>query len=396
MTSSRSEGKGGMMDQGKGMESRVGHFSPTRLWGLTVKETRQILRDPSSISIAFILPMILLFIFGYGVSLDAKHVRVGLVVENRSEATESFTASFSHSLYFTPTVLPHRQAAEQALLAGQLQGMMVLRDNFADQLKSGEGAPIQVIVDGTDANTGRLVIGYVRRAWIDWLNLRAPTQGMEFQQPVSQEFRVWFNPEVRSQNFLVPGLIAIIMTLTGALLTSLLVAREYDRGTMEALMATPVSIDEILLGKLIPTFILGMSGMALSVIMAVWLFDVPFRGSFWVLALSAALFMFAALGMGLLISTLAKDQFVAGQIAIMVSFLPAFLLSGFLFNLASTPEWVQFISYLIAARYFIEILTTLFLAGDVWDLILPNAAALLVMAIVLQALSRLLTRKRLE
>lgn len=385
-----------MTGQGDTRGKRLRTFSLVRLRGLTVKETRQILRDPSSISIAFVLPVILLFIFGYGVSLDAKNVRIALVVEKPTEATDSFTASFIGSQYFLPSIWRQRQPAERSLVAGQVQGMVVLGEDFADELSGGKSAPIQVIVDGTDANTGRLVLGYVRRVWIDWLNLHARNQGSDFQPPVSQEFRVWFNPEVRSQNFLIPGLIAIIMTLTGALLTSLLVAREYDRGTIEALMVTPARIDEILLGKLIPTFVLGMGGMALSVAMAVWLFDVPLRGSFWVLALSAALFMFAALGMGLLISTLAKDQFVAGQIAIMTSFLPAFLLSGFLFNLASTPEWVQAISYLIAARYFIEILKTLFLAGDVWELILPNAAALLGMAVVLLGLSRLLTRKRLE
>lgn len=372
------------------------YLSLKRLQGLVIKETRQILRDPSSIGIAFVLPTILLFLFGYGVSLDAKHVQVALVVEQTTEATTSFTASFMGSEYFEPLLLPQRQTAEKALLAGKVQGMVVLRENFAEQIHKKEGAPIQVIVDGTDANTGRQILGYVRRVWRDWLELHARNQGLTFQQPVNQEFRIWFNPEVRSQNFLVPGLIAIIMTLTGALLTSLLVAREYDRGTIEALMVTPATADELLLGKLIPTFFLGMGGMALSLAMGVGLFEVPFRGSLWVLFFTAALFMFATLGMGLLISTLAKDQFVAGQIAIMVTFLPAFLLSGFIFNLASTPAWIQAVSYLIAARYFIEILKTLFLVGNVWGIILPNGAALFLMASVLLTLSRILTHKRLE
>ncbi len=190
------------------------------------------------------------------------------------------------------------------------------------------------------------------------------------------EQRVWFNSELRSRNFLVPGLIAVIMTLIGALLTALVMAREWERGTMEALMVTPVAIREVLLGKLIPYFMLGMGGMVLSVVMAVWLFEVPLRGSLWVLLLTSALFLLVALGMGLLISITAKNQFVAGQAAIIVTFLPAFLLSGFIFDIGSMPGVVQFITHLIAARYFVAILQTLFLAGDVWSVILPNALAL--------------------
>jgi ABC-2 type transport system permease protein len=385
-----------MSKQPKASSSFSSFLSSKRLQGLVAKEIRQILRDPSSIGIAFILPVILLFLFGYGVSLDAKHMQIALVVEQPTEAITSFTASFVSSEYFEPTFLRQRQAAEEALIAGKVQGIVILRENFAEEIYRKKGAPIQVIVDGTDSNTGHQILGYIHRVWRDWLVLYARNQGLNFQQPVYPVFRIWFNPEVRSQNFLVPGLIAIIMTLTGALLTSLLVAREYDRGTIEVLMATPATADELLLSKLIPTFFLGMGGMTLSLAMGVWLFEVPFRGSLWVLFLTAAIFMLATLGMGLLISTLAKDQFVAGQIAIMVTFLPAFLLSGFVFNLASTPDWIQIVSYIIAARYFIEILKTLFLVGNVWSIILPNAAALFLMASILLTLSRMLTHKRLE
>ena len=190
------------------------------------------------------------------------------------------------------------------------------------------------------------------------------------------EQRVWFNSELRSRNFLVPGLIAVIMTLIGALLTAMVMAREWERGTMEALMVTPVTIREMLLGKLIPYFILGMGGMGLSVAMAVWLFEVPLRGSLLLLARRRVLFLLAALGMGLLISTVAKNQFVAGQVAIIVTFLPAFILSGFIFDIGSMPGVVQAITHVIAARYFVAILQTVFLAGDVWPVILPNALAL--------------------
>ncbi len=367
-----------------------------RLRGLVLKEGLQIVRDPSSFAIAFVLPAVLLFLFGYGVSLDARQIPIALVVQNPSEATASLTASFVSTPYFAPRILRSRRHAEDALVRGEVRGVLVLDQSFAEKLLQPGSAPIQLLVDGTDANTGRQVIGYTRRVWQQWLELYARNHGRVAHQLIEQQPRVWFNPEVRSQDFLVPGLIAIIMTLTGALLTSLLVAREYDRGTIEALFVTPASVGEILAGKLLPTFVLGMGGMVMSVAMAVWIFEVPLRGSFWVLALAAALFLLAALGMGLLISTLAKNQFVAGQIAIMVTFLPAFLLSNFIFNLSSTPAWVQAISHLIAARYFIAILKTLFLAGDVWSVILPNAAALLGMAVFFLGLSRLLTRKHLD
>jgi ABC-2 type transport system permease protein len=210
------------------------------------------------------------------------------------------------------------------------------------------------------------------------------------------ESRVWFNSELRSRDFLVPGLIAIIMTLIGALLTALVMAREWERGTMEALMVTPVTMGEVLLGKLLPYYLMGMGGMALSVAMAVWLFGVPLRGSLWLLFATSSLFLLAALGMGLLISTVTKNQFVAGQVAIITTYLPAFILSGFIFDIGSMPGVVQAITHIVAARYFVAILQTLFLAGNVWPVILPNALALALMAVFFLGLSRRKMRKRLE
>jgi ABC-2 type transport system permease protein len=367
-----------------------------RLRGLVRKESLQIVRDPSSISIAFALPAILLLLFGYGVSLDAKHVPVALVIENPTSATSSFADSLINSPYFAPIVLRDRRPATQALLAGTVDAMVVLRANFDRQIFSAQGAPIQVIVDGTDANTGRIVSGYVDGAWQKWLEQYAIASGLELTAPVIAEQRVWFNPEMRSRNFLVPGLIAIIMTLIGALLTALVVAREWERGTMEALIVTPVRIGELLLGKLIPYFVLGMGGMMLSTAMAIFVFDVPFRGSFLVLLGISALFMLASLGMGLLISTVAKNQFVAGQIAIIVAFLPAFILSGFIFDIASMPRVVQWITHVIPARYFVASLQTLFLTGTIWPIVLPNAAALILMAVIFLSLTRHKTRKSLE
>ena len=210
------------------------------------------------------------------------------------------------------------------------------------------------------------------------------------------EQRIWFNPAVQSRFFLVPGLIAVIMTLIGTLLTALVVAREWERGTMETLLVTPIRIHELLLGKLIPYFILGMGGMLLTVAMAVSVFEVPLRGSFFILLAVSALFMLVALAMGLLISTLVKNQFVAGQIAIIVTYLPAFILSGFIFDINSMPTVIQWITHIVPARYFVAILQTVFLAGNVWQVILPNAAALILMAIGLLWIVRRKVSKHLE
>jgi len=367
-----------------------------RLRGLMRKETYQIVRDPSSILIAFVLPVVLLLLFGYGVSLDAKHVPLALLIENPTTRTASFAASLMDSEYFAPVVVRDRTAAERALIDGDVDAIVVLRDDFARRMYSAEGAPIQVIVDGSDTNTANIIGGYVEGAWQKWLEHMALDQGQTLKPPVAVEQRVWFNPEVRSRNFLVPGLIAIIMTLIGTLLTALVVAREWERGTMEALMVTPVRVGEILLGKLIPYFVLGLGGMAAATAMAVWLFDVPLRGSFGVLLLVSTVFMLAALGMGLLISTVTKNQFVAGQVAIITAFLPAFILSGFLFDIASMPPVVQVLTHVVPARYFVSSLQTLFLAGDVWPIVATDTGALALMAAFFLGLTRRKTRKRLD
>jgi len=367
-----------------------------RLRGLIRKESLQIARDPSSISIAFVLPIFLLLLFGYGISLDADNVPVAVVVEAESQETMSFFSSLANSSYFRANLVRHRRTAEAMLIRGEGDAVVVLRNDFARRIKLPGGAPIQVIVNGSDANTARIVSGYLQGAWGNWLAQYALDRGQPIAQPIVVEQRVWFNAEVRSRNFLVPGLIAIIMTLIGTLLTALVVAREWERGTMEALMVTPLRIGEILLGKLIPYFVLGMGGMGLTAAMAVWVLGIPFRGSLLALIAVSALFMLTALGMGLLISTIAKNQFVAGQVAIIVAFLPAFILSGFIFDISSMPFAIQVITHLIPARYFVSPLQTLFLAGTVWPIILTNAAALLVMAALFLGLTRRLTHKRLD
>ncbi len=381
---------------GRAAHAGVTGMNAMRLRALMRKEALQIVRDPSAIAIAFVLPVLLLLLFGYGVSLDARHVPLAVVVDQPSPQTESLVAGLRDSAQFAVQACADMRCARQALLGGRVRAIVHLRADFSRGVLDGRGASVGVWVDGVDANTARIVQGYLQGVWSNWLMQSAQAGGRLLRQPVQTQVRVWFNPALRSRDFLVPGLVAVIMTLIGALLTALVVAREWERGTMEALMATPVSMDEILLGKLLPYFGLGMGGMLLSVAMARWMFLVPLRGSLLLLVACAALFLLAALGMGLLISTLAKSQFVVAQVAVIATFLPAFLLSGFIFDIGSMPAPVQFLTHLVAARYFVAILHTLFLAGNIPAVLLANSAALALMALLFFGAARLRARKRLD
>ncbi len=360
-----------------------------RLWGMIRKESLQILRDPSSISIAFVMPMILLLLFGYGVSLDAKHIPLGIVIEQPDTASQSLAGAFDRSEFFRPQRFGAIQEARAALAERRIDGILWLRNDFSERLLRGDEAPIGVFVNGVDSNRANITQGYIQGTWLAWLQHFAAARGQELELPVALEQRVWFNPALNSRLFLVPGLIAIIMTMIGSLLTAMVVAREWERGTMEALMVTPLRMGEMLFGKLVPYFLLGMGGMLISVAMALFLFDVPLRSPFWLLMACSALFMLVSLAIGLLISIVTRNQFLAGQVALVVSFLPSFLLSGFLFDIHSMPGWVQTITYIVPARYFVAILQTLFLAGPVWPVVLGNAAAMaLMLAVLLLAVAK--------
>jgi len=367
-----------------------------RLKGMMRKEWLQVIRDPSSIAIAFFLPILLLVIFGYGVSLDAKDVRIGIVVEQRDQPSLSFVGGFEQTPYFHPSTFLSIQEAETALRAAEIDGIVWVRQTFGSDYLTGQSPPIGLIVNGVDANTARLIQGYVQGIWGSWLEQQAELRGGELTPPVQLEQRIWYNPEVRSTDFLVPGVLAVIMTLIGALLTALVIAREWERGTMEALLVSRISAPEILVGKLIPYFILGMGGLLISLAMASFLFHVPMRGSLWLLLTTSALFLWVALGMGFFISTVFKSQFVAALVAMVSTFLPAFILSGFIFDIRSMPDLVQWLTHLIAARYYVSILQTLFLVGNVWSVILPNSAALVLMGLFFHGIVYRKTHKKLE
>jgi ABC-2 type transport system permease protein len=369
--------------------------SALRIGALVRKEARQMVRDPSSIAIGIVMPVLLILLFGYGITLDVTHVPVAIVVEDPTPEASEVAASFELSPYFDARMMTSMARAEQLLLERKLDGIIRIRPDFARNLALG-GAEVQILVHGVDANNARIIQNYAQGAVGQWSARRAGEAMTVSAGPVVVQSRMWFNEANESRYFLVPGLIVLIMTLIGALLTALVMAREWERGTIEALFVTPVRTDEILLGKTIPYFALGMIGLALCLLAAKFLFNIPFRGSVIVLTGVSMLYLLVALGIGLLISSAVKNQFVASQITLLVSFLPAVMLSGFLFDLRSMPELVRMITYVLPARYYVALLQTIFLAGDIWPVILPNAAVLAGMAAILAFLTRRVTRKRLD
>jgi ABC-2 type transport system permease protein len=367
-----------------------------RMRGILRKELLQIQRDPSSIALAIIMPIVLLFLFGYGVSLDAENVPIALVLNDTGASARDLAARFNGSTHFKVNYMHSMVEAVEELNAGKIDAIVSIQNDFSKQLHKNPQAPVQLIVNGVDANRARLIQGYVRGVLQKW-NVRNQIQGKAAILPaVSVEQRVWFNEATISRNFLVPGLITLIMTLTGILLTALVVAREWERGTMEAILVTPLRRGELLLGKIIPYYLLGMLGMGLSVFAAIMIFHVPMQGSLVAFVLLSSIFMMTCLGFGLLISAAIRIQFVAAQISIVAGFLPALFLSGLIFDLESIPLAIQVISYIIPARYYVAISHTLFMAGDIWSTLWPNALALAVMATVFLSLAYRKITKRLE
>jgi len=367
-----------------------------RLRGILFKEALQILRDPSSIALALILPMIMLFLFGYGVTLDAEHVPIAVISDDHGELAQELVARFELSAHFA--VIKAKSLVQATALVGDrsADGIVHLQSNFTKIINSGRLGPVQLILNGIDANRARLIQGYVHSILAEWSLMRRERGEAVGLPAVMVTQRVWFNEGTESRNFMVPGLITLIMTLIGILLTALVVAREWERGTMEAMLVTPLRRVEILLGKLIPYYILGMLGMGLSVVVGVTVFQVPYRGSIPALLLLSSLFMLASLGFGLLLSAAIRIQFVAAQISVVAGFLPAFFLSGVLFDLESTPWFIQLISHFVPARYFVSISHTLFMAGDVWPILLPNGLVLAGMAIFFVSMAFRKITKRLE
>lgn len=368
-----------------------------RLRALSRKETLQILRDPSSNLIAFVLPVVLLLIFGYGISLDTTALRVGLVLEDSGPEARHFADSLRGSRYFAVTVGRSRDEMTRALTEGKVRGFVVVPVDFAEKLdRPGTTAPLQVVTDGAEPNTASFVENYVRAAWDLWQQQRAAERGVQPPPGIDLEPRFWFNPTAESRNYLIPGSITIIMTVIGALLTSLVVAREWERGTMEALLASPVGRAELLLSKLLPYYALGVVSLLICLAAAVLLMGVPFRGSVLVLLMIGSLFLGSALGLGLLVSTITRNQFNAALVALNAGFLPALILSGFIYEIRSMPPVIRGVTYLVPARYFVQSIQTLFQAGAIWPVFLESMAFLALASAFFIGLTALKTRRRLE
>ncbi len=372
------------------------NFSFRRFFAYLQKERKQIWRDPSTFLIAFVLPLLMIFIFGYGVSLDAENVPLGLLLEDTSPTARSLENAFLGTRYFNVKTSYDRSALEKDLTGGRLRGIVTIPSHFSQNLLRGVPAPLQVLLDGSEPNTAKFVLNYAQGVVSNWNVQQIIERKSSLIPPIAPAPRVWFNEELKSRDVLLPGSIAIIMSLIGTLLTALVVAREWERGTMEAMMSTPIRIHEMLLAKLVPYFLLGLGSMTLCVFLSVTLFEVPFRGSYLVLFLSTSIFLLAALGLGLLISTLTRNQFVASQISILTGFLPAFILSGFIFEINSMPAIIRAITYLLPPRYFVTILQSNFLSGVIWELILPNWLAMFIIASFFLGLAALNTVKRLD
>ncbi|MCP1626800.1 ABC transporter permease [Pseudomonas nitroreducens] len=368
-----------------------------RLASLTRKEVRQLVRDRSNLLIGIGLPIALILIFGYGLSLDVKRAIVAIVLDDPSPVARDVAAGISRTEYLEPHLVRSFAEGERLMRAREVDAVVQFPSDFTRNLNDGH-AQIQVLVQGSDATRAASVSTYVSSALAGYAEKQADRSAGSTAQggAVTIVQRMWFNAANTSTWYLVPGLIVLIMTLVGAFLTALVMAREWERGTLEALFVTPVRPVEILLAKIIPCFGIGMIGLALCLLAARFLFHVPIYGSFLVLVIASMLYMLVALGIGLLISAVTKNQFLASQIALLASFLPAMMLSGFIFDLRNVPTAIRVIGNLLPATYFMELVKSLFLAGDFWPMIFKNCAMLAAYAVALLGLARLVTRKRLD
>lgn len=391
--------------------SPKGTAGSARLWqkqvmALIAKEFAQIVRDPSSYMIAVLLPALFLFLFGYGISLDQSLLRIGILDESKTQSSTALVADFSASPWFRVQPCNSMEEVNLAMRSSAIQGFVRIREDYerglallsAQQRQQSGGAvlaearatreisaTLQLVVDGTEPNSASFLQAYAQSVIQGHIRGLLQEKNIVLPQIGVQE-RFWYNPSAKSVNFLVPGSITVIMTLIGTLLTSLVFAREWERGTMEAMLATPVTRLQLILGKLIPYFALGMFSLVLCTVLAILVFDVPFRGSYLALFFISSIFMLCALGQGLLISVHMKGQLVAAEAGLFSGFLPALLLSGFIFDVSSMPPILQWLSELLPATHFNLCIRTLFLAGTIPSVLVPETICLAGLAALLMLL----------
>ena len=368
-----------------------------QLAAVMIKEAKQVTRDPSSWIIAVVLPLTFLFLFGYGISLDTTVVRIAVVREDGGRDARALAAALASSRWFLALPAADRGSGERLLQDQSVKAVVIIPAEFGRRLYAqSTPAQVQVLVDGAEPNTANYVHAYVTAIWNAFLAARGLERGSAVAAPVSLEVRYWYNANAVSRWFLIPGSMTVIMTLLGTLLTSLVIAREYERGTLEALYATPLTRGQILIGKTLPYFLLAMVSMAVCVVTALVLFGLPLRGSFLTLALVSAVFLVPALGQGLLISVTMRSQMAAAQLGLMTGYMPAMMLSGFLFDIRSMPLWLQLITLAIPARYMNVSLQTVFLAGDLWSVLIPNMLFMLAVGALFFGLTWRRLHKRVD
>ena len=370
-----------------------------RIQAVALKEFYHLIRDYRSLYLAFAIPMILILLFGYALSLDVDNVKTMVLDYDRSPVSRDFIKQMDASAYFMVTgYLQNEKQATDSLDHGRSTMVIVIPRDWTQNIMEDRDATIQVLIDGSDPNYAGISAGYVKgfvaryntRLLFEFLN----RHGMEdIKPPIEGNIRVWFNEDLESRNFIVPGIIAIIIMIVGALLTSLVIAREYENGTMETLFSLPIRAGEFLTGKSIPYFFIGMTDVLVAVLMGQMLFDVVIKSSFWLLVLASALYLSVALSVGLLISILTKSQLVANQMAILITYLPSLLLSNFVFPIINMPKILQAVTVVVPAKYFIDILNGLYLRNVGWDLLWPDYTVLLLMCIVPSALTLLKLKK---
>ena len=376
-------------------------MSFTRFLAVAKKEVVQVLRDSRSLIIVLIMPIILVMLFGYGVNLDLKHLPIYVYDRDGSQQSQDLVKRFQASDYFDIVrVVNTYSELTRAIDDGHAKMGIVVPWDFSQRLHDGRPAQIQALVDATDDNTANVLIGYAQAViqgysseiQLDWLRSRGQ---IAQPAPVSVETRTWYNEDLESSAFIVPGVLALVMSVIGAFLTSLTIAREWERGSMEQLISTPVTPLEIMLGKLVPYFAVGMLDVMVCAAIALYWFRVPFRGSFLTLLISSAMFMIVVLSMGFFISVIAKNQLAASQIALLTTFLPAFLLSGFLYAIEQMPIVLQWITRILPARYYVSVLKEIFLKGTPATLLYADLVPLAVFTLVLAALATYAFHKRL-
>ena len=373
------------------------HLSFRRLRALCWKETLQMFRDPSSNLIAFALPMLLMFVFGFGINLDTPTLKIGLYTEASGTEADGFAAALSGTPSLDIARYQSREAMARDMTDSKIRGFIVIPADFSRRMKAkADTAPIQVVADGSEPNTAQFVSSHVGGVWQVWMMQRAEDRGEEMDREIALEPREWFNPSAKSRNFLIPGSITVIMTVIGALLTSLVVAREWERGTMEALLASPVTRAELLLSKILPYYALGMLSLLLCVASARWLLGVPFRGSVLALCVVGTFFLLSVLGIGLAISTATRNQFNAAQAALNAAFLPATMLSGFIYEISSMPSFLRGVTHIVPARYFVSAIQTLFQLPTDWKHLMPDILLLMASAAFFLGITAKLTKRRME